>query len=70
MNFATRLASLATLVSLASTASAQVVVVPNIYTSTAASTGGLNTFIRDSGNPRTGQLLVNANELTTIPVGS
>jgi hypothetical protein len=56
-------------VMLASVAEAQTVVVPNQYTSTAASTSGLNTFIRDSGNPRTGQLLIAAAELTTIPIG-
>ena len=55
----------------AGTVSAQAVVVPNIYTSTVAPGGsGLNTLIRDSGNPRTAQLLINANELTTIPVGA
>ncbi len=41
-------------------------VVPNEYTNTAASTAGLNTFIRDAGNPRTGQLLINANQLTGL----
>ena len=42
-------------------------VVPNEYTSTAAPGGnGLNTFIRDTGNPRTGQLLINANQLTGL----
>ncbi len=42
-------------------------VVPNEYTNTAApGGGGLNTFIRDSGNPRTGQLLINANQLTGL----
>jgi len=35
-----------------------------------ASTIGLNTFIRDTGNPRTGQLLIDANELAGIPSGS
>jgi hypothetical protein len=54
---------------LASVAEAQTVVVPNQYTSTSASTSGLNTFIRDVGNPRTGQLLIAAAELTTIPIG-
>lgn len=49
----------------ASVANAQVVV-PNEYTNTAASTSGLNTFIRDAGNPRTGQLLINANQLTSL----
>ena len=53
----------------AGTVKAQAVVVPNIYTSTVVPGGsGLNTLIRDSGNPRTAQLLINANELTTIPV--
>ncbi len=51
---------------LASVAHAQTVV-PNEYTNTAAPGGsGLNTFIRDSGNPRTGQLLINANQLTSL----
>lgn len=45
------------------------VAVPNQYAMTPGSTSGLNTFIRDNGNPRTGQLLINANELTGI-VGS
>jgi hypothetical protein len=54
---------------LASVAEAQTVVVPNQYASTSASTSGLNTFIRDTGNPRTGQLLIAAAELTTIPIG-
>ena len=49
----------------AGVANAQLVV-PNAYTSTAASTSGLNTFIRDTGNPRTGQLLINANQLTSF----
>jgi hypothetical protein len=42
------------------------VVVPNEFASTPASTSGLNTFIRDLGNPRTGQLLINANQLTSL----
>src|SRR5262245_46349816 len=45
-------------------------VVPNAYTNLQASTAGLNTFIRDTGNPRTGQLLINANQLGGIPIGS
>lgn len=40
------------------------VVVPNAYASSAASASGLNTFIRDVNNPRTGQLLINASQLT------
>src|SRR5688572_30801285 len=57
-------------VSLASVAEAQsTVVVPNQYTSTAASTSGLNTFIRDINNPRAGQLLIAAAELSTILPG-
>lgn len=52
----------------ASVAQAQVsVVAPNAYTNTAAPGGsGLNTIIRDSGNPRTAQLLINANQLTSL----
>jgi hypothetical protein len=42
------------------------VVVPNAYAAVQASTSGLNTFIRDSGNPRTGQLLINASQLTGV----
>ena len=49
----------------ASVANAQVVV-PNENANTAASTSGLNTFIRDVGAPRTGQLLINANQLTSL----
>src|SRR4029079_15409514 len=55
---------------LASVAQAQTVVVPNAAAGAAIGPNGLNTFIRDSGNPRTGQLLIAAAELTTIPVGS
>ena len=62
-------AVLLTGLALASVAQAQTVVVPNQYTSTAASASGLNTFIRDLGNPRTGQLLIAAAELTSIPIG-
>jgi hypothetical protein len=67
-----RLVLLATMVCLVSTSAvwAQPIVVPNAYTTTAASTAGLNTFIRDSGNPRTGQLLINASELSSIPIGA
>ena len=50
-------------------ANAQYVVVPNAYANTAASTSGLNTFIRDSGNPRKGQLMINANQLGGINNG-
>ena len=50
--------------------SAQTVVAPNAYTSTLSGTSGLNTFIRDINAPRTGQLLVNENQLTSIPAGS
>lgn len=50
-------------VGLAAAAANAQVVVPNAYATTTASTSGLNTFIRDTGNPRTGQLLINANQL-------
>ena len=50
----------------ASVATAQNVVVPNVYTNAPASAAGLNTFIRDTGNPRTGQLMINANQLTSL----
>jgi len=62
-------AALLTGLSLASVAEAQTVVVPNANTSTPAGPNGLNTFIRDLGNPRTGQLLIAAAELTSIPIG-
>jgi hypothetical protein len=52
-----------------SVAIAQQVVVPGTFAGTAG-VAGLNTFIRDLGNPRTGQLLMDASELATIPPGS
>jgi hypothetical protein len=68
---AVRLAAvLLTGLALASAAEAQTVVVPNQYTSSPAGANGLNTLIRDLGNPRTAQLLIAAAELTTIPVGN
>ena len=48
---------------LVASAAAQTVVVPNAYANTQASASGLNTFIRDVNNPRTGQLLINASQL-------
>jgi hypothetical protein len=48
---------------------AQSVVAPNALT-TVAGTGGLNTLLRDSGNPRTYQLGIAASELTSIPKGA
>lgn len=46
---------------------AQNVVVPNVYTNVPAPGGsGLNTFIRDLNAPRTGQLLINANQLGSL----
>jgi hypothetical protein len=54
---------------LAGSAAMADVVVPNAYTNTAASTSGLNTFIRDTGNPRTGQLLIAASQLGGVNVG-
>jgi hypothetical protein len=50
-------------------AMAQYAVVPNAYANTAASTSGLNTFIRDANNPRTGQLLINSNQLGGVNIG-
>ena len=47
---------------LASMAQAQVVV-PNAYAAVSSGGSGLNTFIRDTGNPRSGQLLINASQL-------
>lgn len=55
--------------SIAISAQAQYVVVPNAYANAAASTAGLNTFIRDINAPRTGQLLINANQLGAVNVG-
>jgi hypothetical protein len=63
-------AALLAALSLASYAPAGTVAVPNQYASTSSGTSGLNTFIRDLGNPRTGQLLIAASELTAIPVGN
>jgi len=56
-------------VAIAIPASAQFVVVPNAYANSAASTSGLNTMIRDANNPRTGQLLIAASQLTGVNVG-
>ncbi len=42
------------------------VVAPNEYTNTSSGTAGINTIIRDAGNPRTAQLLINANQLTSL----
>lgn len=55
--------------SVAISAQAQYVVVPNAYANVAASGSGLNTFIRDLNAPRTGQLLINANQLGSVNVG-
>jgi len=62
-------AALLTGLSLAVVAEAGTTAVPNQYATTSSGTSGLNTFIRDLGNPRTGQLLIAANELTGIPPG-
>jgi hypothetical protein len=60
---------LATLM-VASASYAQHVVVPNAYANTVAPGGsGLNTFIRDVNAPRTGQLLINANQLSSLVPG-
>jgi hypothetical protein len=53
-----------------SAAHAVYTVAPNAYANAQASTAGLNTFIRDVNAPRTGQLLINANQLGAIPNGS
>jgi hypothetical protein len=65
MSRAIRCAVVAVVVICASVATAQTVV-PNSYTNVPASASGLNTFIRDVNNPRTGQLLINANQLTSL----
>ncbi len=60
----------ATLLAVASSASADLVVVANNYAATPyAPATGLNTFIRDTGNPRTGQLLINQNQLGSMLPG-
>src|SRR5688500_9257924 len=63
-----RPAPLAAVFALVSAAHAQVAV-PNAYATTSSGTAGLNTFIRDVNAPRAGQLLINANQLTSL-VGS
>jgi len=45
------------------------VIVPNANAATTASTSGLNTFIRDLNNPRTGQILISAAQLSSINIG-
>ena len=67
MSRAIRCAVTALFLICASIATAQNVVVPNAYTNVAAPGGsGLNTFIRDLNAPRTGQLVMNANQLTSL----
>ena len=68
-NHSTRLPIAILFGAMACASSAQFVVVPNAYTNVAASASGLNTFIRDTGNPRTGQLLINSNQLSSMSVG-
>lgn len=58
-----------TVVALATTLSAQSIVVPNANASTRG-TAQLNTIIRNAGNPRTYQYGVNAAELAGIPIGA
>lgn len=53
---------------IASASNAQVVV-PNSQAGTASGTSGLNTFIRDVGAPRTGQLLISSSQLGGINIG-
>lgn len=54
---------------LAGAASAQTyVVTPNAFASTAGTTG-LNTLTRDLGAPRTYQMIIDAGQLTGIPIG-
>ena len=49
---------------------ASTLVAANVYASTPyAPATGLNTFIRDSGNARTGQLIINSNQLAGLNVG-
>jgi hypothetical protein len=52
-----------------SLAHGQNVVVPSQFANTSSGGGGLNTFIRDINAPRTGQLLINANQLGALTVG-
>ncbi|HEX5050335.1 MAG TPA: hypothetical protein VFZ65_01055 [Planctomycetota bacterium] len=59
----------ACLLVLSSTLFAQSIVVPNAN-ATVPGTSGLNTIIRNAGNPRTYQYGVNAAELAGIPIGS
>ena len=61
--------AVAFLTSLASVSAAGTIAVPNVYASTSSGGAGLNTFIRDLGNPRTGQLLIAAAELSALSVG-
>ena len=63
-------AVLLTVLSVASVAAAGTVAVPNQYANTSSGGAGLNTFIRDLGNPRTGQLLIAAAELSGVPSGN
>jgi len=64
-------AVLFTVLALAPAVEAGVVATPNAYATIPAPGGlGLNTFIRDLNNPRTGQLLIHALELTALPAGS
>ncbi len=61
---------LATLLAFASSASADTIVAANFYAATPfAPANGLNTFIRDVGAARTGQLLINQNQLGTMLPG-
>ncbi len=55
----------AVLAFVASAAVGQTTVVPNSFTNMAG-TSGLNTFIRDLNNPRTGQLLIDSSELAGL----
>ncbi len=65
--FAVALVASLTCVFCASTILAQNVVVPNVFTNVSAPGGaGLNTFIRDLNAPRTGQLLINSNQLGSL----
>lgn len=58
------------LAAVAGSAFAGDIVVANQYASTPYSPGtGLNTLIRDTGNARTGQLLINSNQLSGLNVG-
>lgn len=58
------------LVAVMAVAHGQYVVAPNAYATTPASQHGISTFLGSSSSPQTGQMLLNANQLTGVGVGS